>query len=316
MASIVCLVIGSGGLSPDCALLLTDALERAGMAASLAGGGPAQCGAAPAGGGRRVALARFDSSAGLSLLYPPSSAPLDLRKWVSACKAASAAPAPADAAVDALSAAQGVYLPLAALSALLDADAPSLWFSERHSSSTAGSGGGGGSLFPPSGCSVALLCAPPASHVDDDDVTSALATARDKLCVVALACVELFCPTNSSEAAFNARTALSGLAFALAEADNGSFRGVVRVRSRFTASCNFFIAHSLGFEHRLLSRRPRPRTRSGSRCRYCSRRAARARRPASPPPSSSPPPSRRPRGRHCVSRCAPRCCPSTTGWRG
>lgn len=92
--SLILLATGSGGLPPTTAELLAASLERAGVQAALAAGGPALRGASPPAAGRLLALARVELGGAppLRVLHPPTPSPLDLRSWCLGCRAAGVGP--------------------------------------------------------------------------------------------------------------------------------------------------------------------------------------------------------------------------------
>ncbi len=219
-ATVVCLVCGPGGLPPEALTMLAGALDRAGVAAALSAGGPAIRGAAPAAAGRNLALCRFDEASGLCVLHPASSAPLDLRRWCLAVKAAVSSGHTSDLETRAhakpLAAAPqpraGTSAALAALEALLDGtgtEAP-LWLS-----------GTGGRLT--------LVCAAPTHHVDDDILQPLLEAANGHLLGV---CFAALAPPmgdefgRSVEEELRAKHAGLALAAVLTDADNGAYRAV------------------------------------------------------------------------------------------
>jgi hypothetical protein len=220
--AVVCVVSGVGGLEHDAQALLGSALEKAGVAAALATGGACARGAAPPAAGRHVALVRFDYSSGLSVLYAPSSAPLDLRRW---CLAARAAAAPTSAtcaappllsllasaaATSAAAPRPGASAALDALEALLDERATESW-------------------LPSAGAQLTIISASPTAHTSDDLLHPLLDAANARLfgvCFAAVAPPMGATLGRSVEEELRAKHASMSLAASLAATDNGAFRAV------------------------------------------------------------------------------------------
>jgi hypothetical protein len=244
LTAVVCVVTGAGGLEHDAQALLASALEKAGVAAALATGGPNARGAAPSAAGRNVALLAFDYASGLRVLYAPTEAPLDLRRWVLAARAAAAPPA-APNLLSLLSSAAASAAPrpgasaaLDALEALLDERATAAW-------------------LPSSGAQVTILAPSPADHVSDDLLQPLLAAANARLFGV---CFAVVAPPmgatlgRSVEEELRAKHAALSLAAAVAAADNGAFRAVACTPAAADA-----LALSLLFPERTPAGAPRVR---------------------------------------------------------
>ena len=207
MAEVICVVLGDEGVGNDCAYLLADALERAGSAAALASGGPALRGAAPAAGGRMLALCSYDTQLGnLNLLYPPSENTLDIRRWFIATKALTEVHAQQRTAPPLRA---GSFSGLLALSSILEAGAPDAWIKS--------------SSAPGRAARITLVCSPPQMHVAEDLVRQALEDANSlALPVQFVLLAPPLAGARSVEDELRATHAAQSFANALADTDNGS----------------------------------------------------------------------------------------------